>query len=293
MAPELATNPSTQFEPEDGCEKCANSVLLNTYRMVWKMALDSVTLIDAFKPTRAVSELTSSLMGNRRSPPGKWAGLLSVVADRLVEHYGVPTLGNFRDPVKEIFYILLSARTTERLYRPAHKRLFREYPSLDSLASARPRSVLKLIDVAGLGHKRAAQTVGIARQLLSRLGRNPARALRKMSAAQAYRFLIALPGVGPKSALCVMMCSLDHDVFPVDINVQRVMERLGAMRPGLKHYQAQKLAPKRIPTGRCKELHVGLLTHGRQYCIPRRPKCGDCFLVDLCRYGKRVVRKTP
>lgn len=225
---------------------------------------------------------------NGRSP--KWPELLAEVADRLVASYGTPTLGNFRDPVKEIFYILLSARTSERLYQRAHKQLFERFPTLDAMATAKIQEVLKAVKVAGLGRKRAAQVMAIAARVSAELGKSPHRRLRKMTAAESYRYLTDLPGVGPKSALCVMMCSLDHDVFPVDINVQRVLERLGTLPKGLKHYEAQRLAPKYVPVGRSKELHVGLVEHGRKVCLPNRPKCQKCILSDLCRHGRKVLK---
>ena len=78
------------------------------------------------------------------------------VARRLVAEYGRPTLGNYRDPVKEIFYILLSARTTDLLYRKAHRRFFSEFPDVSALANASVRRVMRCIDRAGLGRKRAA-----------------------------------------------------------------------------------------------------------------------------------------
>lgn len=238
-----------------------------------------------------MSQLTATLMGERKARraaalPNK----LRVVADRLVSHYGTPTLGNFRDPVKEIFYIVLSARTTEPLYQRAHSSLFRRYPRIDLLAAADVADVLVCVKGAGLGTKRAVQVVEIAKQLTLELGKNPQRRLRGMTAAQVYAYLTALPGVGPKSAFCVMMCSLGHDVFPVDINVQRVLERLGALPKGLRHYEAQRLAPKYVPAGRSKELHVGLVEHGRKICVPIRPKCDACFLTDLCKHGIAAPR---
>lgn len=236
-----------------------------------------------------MSQLTRSLMGERRNGrSSKSSALLAEVTDRLVNSYGTPSLGNFRDPVKEIFYILLSARTSETLYRRAHSQLFSRFPTLEALSKAKTREVLQAIRVAGLGKKRATQVLAIAARLSSDLGADPRRRLRRMTGEDSYRYLTSLPGVGPKSAFCVMMCSLNHDVFPVDINVQRIMERLGIISGGLKHYEAQRLAPQYVPQGRSKELHVGLLEHGRKVCLPNRPKCDVCVLADICRHGRRV-----
>jgi endonuclease III len=205
----------------------------------------------------------------------------------MVAAYGRPSLGNFPDPVKEIFYIVLSARTTEVLYQEAHRRLFRRFRTLKAIASADRLDVRECVAVAGLGDKRASQVIAIAQRLISDHGNRPQRALRSMSPLVVFNYLTRLPGVGPKSALCVMMCSLGQDVFPVDVNVQRIFERLGVIRPGLKHYQAQERAPRYVPTGRSRDLHVGLVVHGRHVCLPIKPKCLVCAIQGYCRYGTR------
>lgn len=110
-----------------------------------------------------------------------------------------------------------------------------------------------------------------------------------MSAQEAFDFLTHLPGMGPKSAFCVMMYSLKVDVFPVDVNVQRIAERMGAIPHRLKHYQAQKRLPSLIPAGRSRELHIAMVAHGREVCLPRNPKCGECCIRDLCRQGRATL----
>lgn len=231
--------------------------------------------------------LTTGLVpaGNARARTSHKA-LLGRVNRHLVNLYGTPTLGNFRDPIKEIFYILLSARTTDALYRRAHRQLFSQFGDLGALVDGDVRTVERCVRGAGLGQKRASQIVQIARRLSVDLAPSPRGALRKLDAHRAYAYLTSLPGLGPKSALCVMMYSLDFDVFPVDINVQRIFERLGVLPAGLKHYRAQAIAPASVPRGLAKTLHIGLVVHGRRICTPLNPRCDECTLVTLCRHGK-------
>jgi endonuclease III len=238
-----------------------------------------------------MSQLTVELLAGSRPRPrsSPWPQRFAVVADRLVAAYGLPSLGNLRDPVREIFYIVLSARTTDGQYRQTYRALRSRFPHLADLAAAPLREVRPCIAGGGLVNKRGGQLRRLAATLLSKLGRNPSRRLAEMSAREAYRFLTSLPGLGPKSALCVMMYSLDLDAFPVDVNVQRVACRLGAIPAGLKHYQAQQRLPALIPEGRSKELHIGLVVHGRTVCLPRNPRCESCILWDLCKFGKKKI----
>ena len=230
-----------------------------------------------------LSDITRRLLKvQKRARASSWTRKMSIVADRLAATYGAPTLGNFRDPVKEVFFILLSARTDETLYVRAFRKLFRRFSKIAALAKANLAEIEQCIFVAGLGKKRARHVRDTARRLQHDLGVRPQKELRAMSARRAYDYLTSLPGIGPKSALCVMMYSLDFDVFPVDANVQRVLERMGAIRKGLKHYQAQRRLVPLVPNGRSKYLHVGLVMHGRTTCTPRRPKCEPCIISDLC-----------
>ena len=135
------------------------------------------------------------------------------------------------------------------------------------------------------------QVVATAKRLVTDFGPRPQSKLRKLSTEECFEYLSKLPGLGPKSSFCVMMYSLDFDVFPVDVNVQRIAERLGAISPGLKHYQAQKFLPILIPDGCGRDLHVAMVAHGRAVCVPHRPNCGVCVLVDLCCTGRLFLGK--
>ena len=234
-----------------------------------------------------MGSLTAKLLGVRPNTRSPWRERFSVVADRLVSEYGVPTLGNFRDPVKEILYILLSAKTTDAQYRRTHRKLMAAYPKLADLAVATVAGVRECIESGGLARKRSAQLIGVARELIAACGRYPTRFLRKLDADRAYNLISGLPGMGPKSALCVIMYSLDFDAFPVDVNVQRIADRMGAIPKGLKHYQAQRRLAAIVPDRRSRELHIGLVVHGRAVCLPRKPDCGNCCLNDMCKTGRK------
>lgn len=224
-------------------------------------------------------------------PNSPWTTRFALVADRLVAAHGVPRLGNFRDPVKEIFYILLSAKTTDAQYRKTHRRLWTKYPDLAELARARIRDIRQCIESGGLAAKRALHVRLTARLLLEKGGANPAKYLKSLDEAEAFAFLSALPGIGPKSALCVMMYSLDFDAFAVDVNVQRIAARMGAIPAGLTHPQAQRRLARTVPIGRSRELHVSMVVHGRTICLPRAPQCGLCPLADECRTGRREMKR--
>ena len=114
--------------------------------------------------------------------------MFAAVADALVAAYGVPRLGNFRDPAREIFYILLSAKTADRQYRRTHQALRDRFPTLIELAAADEADILGCIVAGGLANKRAGQVKRTAAALAT-LGASAGRQLRVMTPAEQFRFL--------------------------------------------------------------------------------------------------------
>ncbi len=238
-----------------------------------------------------MSDLTLSLLGKKRPRRAtRWVPRMEEIARLLVSKYGTPSLGNFRDPVEELFYIVLSAKTSEAHYRAAHTRLRRRFRNLVALSKASLPEIYKCIRMAGLGKKRTKQIKEIASRLLRDWGIRPANSLRRLPAEDAYAYLRSLPGIGPKSALCVMMYSLGFDVFPVDTHANRVLSRIGAINGGAKHYEAQNLLPGFVPNGYSKQLHVALIVHGRRVCKAGSPHCEKCLISDLCDHGISRMR---
>ncbi len=101
---------------------------------------------------------------------------------------------------------------------------------------------------------------------------------------------MALPGVGPKTASCVLLFSLGVPVMPVDTHVHRVA-RTARPDPG-RHGAgpAHALLTAATPAARMLEAHLLLIRHGRTTCTARRPRCGECVLLDLCPYGRAQER---
>lgn len=238
-----------------------------------------------------MSDLTVALLQQpRQRGAHQWHTRMQEITDLLVEEHGTPTLGNYADPIKEIFYIALSARTTERLYHYAHKQLWKTFPTLEAIANAPIGDLREVVAGAGLGTKRSSQIKAIAAQLLEDFGSRTRMRLRQLSAEEAFAYLCNLPGLGPKSALCVMMYSLGFDVFPVDSHAQRILTRIGVPLKGVKHYHAQQQFPAFVPSGRSKDLHVVLVVHGRLICKPRVASCEFCPISTFCSTGKRRLR---
>ena len=106
-----------------------------------------------------------------------------------------------------------------------------------------------------------------------------------MDERSAYDYLRAFPGVGPKTANCVLLFAFKHAVFPVDTHIHRIARRLELIPAKANAEQAHDLLKPIIPPTHRYEMHVLLIEHGRKTCRAINPKCDECPLLDLCPFG--------
>jgi endonuclease III len=215
------------------------------------------------------------------------------VARILRSKYGVPTLGNKANPFDELLYIVLSSKTPPEKYRQAFLRLRQRYRRFDALATASVRTIARTVRFAGLERKKARQIRTIAQRLREKFGRVTLAPLRKMTNESAEALLCSLPGIGLKSARCVLMYSLGRKVFPVDNHCYRIASRLGWIRGSPWTRGVANGLQEGIPPALRKAVHVGMVLLGREYCVPKNPHCGSCPLLRHCPTGReRVARQT-
>jgi endonuclease III len=198
--------------------------------------------------------------------------------------YGDLPLGNHRDPLDELIFIIL---TTMTQYGPVDvfDRLKQVFPTWEGLTRPGGEANLReVIAICGLVNQKAPQIVAIAQRLKEDYGRVTLDPLHDMSDAEAERYLLSLPRVGKKVARCVMMYSLGRDVLPVDAHVLRVGKRIGLFELSTSWPRAHERVHEVVPPEHRFALHVGLVSHGRTVCTYRNPKCSECVLMaaELC-----------
>jgi DNA (cytosine-5)-methyltransferase 1 len=202
--------------------------------------------------------------------------------------HGSPTLGNKRDAVDELVYIMLSRKTRERAYQDGFAALKEAFPTWDALLAAPPSRVGELIASGGLVRKKADAIRGSLAIIKKTFGTCTLEPLRTWDDERATAFLCSLPEVSRKTAYCVLMYSLGREVLPVDTHVGRVLQRigpfveLGLSLAGLDHKRLQLVLQDVIPPALRYSLHVNLVAHGRSVCRAVRPLCEICELRPLC-----------
>ncbi len=145
------------------------------------------------------------------------------------------------------------------------------------------------IRCGGIADQKARRIQAILTAIEEREGRIDLGRLHDLEDAAAEAYLLSLPGVGPKTAACVLVFSMGRAAFPIDTHVHRVATRLGWIPANATAEKAHRLLAPRVPPDIRYDLHVAMITHGRTLCRARRPRCEECVLRDLCAYGSAAT----
>ena len=173
-----------------------------------------------------------------------------------------------------IVAVVLSAQTTDKAVNLVAPALFEKYPTPYELADAEPEEVAEYIKRIGMYKTKSKNIVGLAKALVENYGGE---------VPDNYDALVALPGVGRKTANVVLSVGFGHQRIAVDTHVFRVANRIGltAEKDVLK---TELSLMERIPEERWSRTHHSLIFHGRQCCDARKPKCDSCPIEEYCQY---------
>lgn len=182
------------------------------------------------------------------------------------------------DPFQVLIGTILSQRTRDEQTDVASARLFARFPDAPSLAAAPPLEVERRIHSVGFYRAKTRIVRACARAILDRFGGTVPRTLAELT---------TLPGVGPKTANCVLVFGYGIPGVPVDTHVHRLSNRLGVVRTDSPEATEAALR-RRLPERYWLPLNPLLVQHGQNLCRPRRPRCPECPVVDLCATGRAL-----
>lgn len=213
---------------------------------------------------------------------GLWCRYVRWVDRRLENVYHSPLHGNYKNPTDEIFYIILSKKTPPDRYRRVFKELRRECGPWDKIRHISQNRIVQILYPLGISVTRAQQIQEIADKLYEDFGRVTLSPLKRYEESDAKSYLKGLPGVGEKSARCVMMYSLGFDISPMDTHATRILRRFGLLPEKVTSALAHSIMDERLPKGMALRLHVNLIAHGRNTCSSRKPDCEECVIHSRC-----------
>lgn len=184
-------------------------------------------------------------------------------------------------PFSVLVWTVLSQNTNDRNTRLAYDRLTSRFKTFEQLARADLRVIQGLIRPAGLYRAKSKHLRELARIIIKRYGSDLRKVLRKPP-DEARLELLELPGVGYKTADCLLFFSAKRDVIPVDTHVARLAKRLGFAAADDDVERVRKKLINVVPEGRRGGAHMLLIQHGRRYCKAIKPTCKICPIEDLC-----------
>lgn len=212
--------------------------------------------------------------------------VMQQVFRKLADVYGPLRPLPREDPLESLIGTILSQHTTDANSERAFRNLRRAFPRWEEVVSAPPAAVARAIRPGGLARVKSATIQKVLRMIRQQEGRLSLNRLREMGTAEALEYLLSLPGVGAKTARCVLLFALGRPVFPVDTHVFRVAQRLGWISPRTTPGRATPLLETMVPPRWRLPMHLFLVWHGRRVCQARRPHCSLCPLVRHCRTGR-------
>lgn len=192
-----------------------------------------------------------------------------------IQHVIQPGKFKRRDPYQVLISTILSQRSKDENTAIASKQLFDVYSTPEALATGDLTQIQELIKPAGLYQAKAKNIQNVAKILIDEYDSKVPRDLDKM---------IKLPGVGRKTANCVLVYGFNEPAIPVDTHVHRISNRLGWVKTNTPE-QTEAALTKFLPKRFWIDINELLVRYGQEICRPVGPKCEQCGLNDICPTG--------
>ena len=200
----------------------------------------------------------------------------------LEQEYGPLECHPTRDPVEVLINTILSQNTSDLNSGRAFNSLLATFGGWEAIASAPVDHIAQAIKSGGLYRVKAARIKQALNKIQTDRGRISLDFIKSLSTSEAKDYLTRLPGVGPKTASCVLLFSLGKPSLPVDTHIFRVAKRLGLIDPKVSIEKASDLLQEQIPPSKVCQFHVHMIEHGRQVCRARQPRCHECIFKEGC-----------
>ena len=213
----------------------------------------------------------------------------------LLGEYGSCQWQPRNSPLAVLVQTILSQNTSDVNSRRAFGSLLASFDSWESVAATDVNDISTAIKMGGLGDIKAKRIKAALGEIKRKQGKLELDFLNQLPLAKARDWLKQLPGVGSKTASCVLLFSLGRPALPVDTHVLRVAKRLGLIEPKTSAEQAHRLLESLVPADSVYQFHLLMIEHGRRVCQAQRPRCSQCVLRGICpsykKFAEKVERK--
>ncbi|MCF3941612.1 endonuclease III [Oceanobacillus alkalisoli] len=186
------------------------------------------------------------------------------------------------NPFELLIAVVLSAQCTDKLVNKVTADLFKKYKTPEDYIAVPLEELQQDIRSIGLYRTKAKNIQKLCHVLIDKHGGK---------VPETKEELMKLAGVGRKTANVVASIAFNEPAIAVDTHVERVSKRLGICRWKDSVLEVEETLMRKIPREEWSETHHRLIFFGRYHCKARNPNCPECPLLDLCREGKKRMRK--
>ena len=200
----------------------------------------------------------------------------------LEQEYGALRWQSRSEPLSELIRTILSQNTSDVNSKRAFDQLVATFGSWEQVAEASTDQIAEAIKGGGLNRIKAGRIRTILERIRKDQGSLDLGFLRALPSSEAKTWLEGLPGVGSKTAACVLLFSLGRPALPVDTHIYRVSRRLGLIDSRASAKEAHQLLEEMVPPQARYQFHFHMLAHGRSICKAPCPLCHKCILGEGC-----------
>ena len=221
-----------------------------------------------------------------------WINLILNALEKLYHNEAKqPELGH-DEPLDGLILTVLSQNTNDKNRDAAFKRLKNKFPAWDDLAERQAQAMRGLRELeeairpAGLAPTKSRRILDILEIIKKDFGEYSIKELANRERNEIRKYLTSLPGVGAKTAACVMMFDLKVPAFPVDTHISRISKRIGLVPESMTAENISLMFEDEVEPERYLGGHVNMIEHGRALCTARKANCDNCPLssLDLCKF---------
>ncbi|MDP2731086.1 MAG: endonuclease III [Dehalococcoidales bacterium] len=204
------------------------------------------------------------------------------IIELLSREYGRSEWRPNYDPLGTLVQTILSQNTSDRNSHRAFASLNASFPTWEALLEADTREIAAAIRSGGLAEIKAARIRQTLNEVRQKRGQLELDFLNELPVPEAREWLKQLPGVGTKTANCVLVFAQGRPALPVDTHIFRVSKRVGLVDSKASIEEAHRILEEIVPPEDAYQFHVLTIEHGRRTCKARRPRCTECVLGKLC-----------
>ena len=189
----------------------------------------------------------------------------------------------YDNPFQLLVAVILSAQCTDKRINATTPSIFERYPDPETMSTATPEEMFKLIRSISYPNNKSKHLVGMAKMLMEEFN---------AEVPMTVDELVKLPGVGRKTANVITSVIDEQPNMAVDTHVFRVSARIGLTTAAKTPVAAEKQLIKHLPKEYVYKAHHWLILHGRYICTARKPKCKQCGLTNVCKlYDKQKAQE--